>query len=58
MEDKKYCTFRDPCHYAGEYRGVAHSMCNLKDSVPKRIPKAFHDGSNMIGAPTLTRRVL
>ena len=58
MEDKKYCTLRDPYHYAGEYRGAAHSMCNLKYSVPKRIPIAFHDGSNMIGAPTLTRRVL
>ena len=58
MEHKKYCTFRDPCCYAEEYSGVGHSMCNLKYSVPKRIPIAFHDASNMIGAPTLTRRVL
>ena len=26
---KKYCKVRDRCHYAGEYRGAAHSICNL-----------------------------
>ena len=26
MKDKKYCKVRD--HYTGEYRGVAHSICN------------------------------
>ena len=28
------------------YRGAAHSICNLKQSVPKRISIAFHNGSN------------
>ena len=43
---KKYCKVRDHCHYTGEYRGAAHSICNLKYSVPKKIPIVFHNGSN------------
>ena len=46
MKDKKYRKVRDHCHYAGKYRGVAHSTCNLKYSVPKKIPTVFHNGSN------------
>ena len=46
MKDKKYCKARDHCHYKGEYTGVAHSICNLKYSVPKRVSIAFHSGSN------------
>ena len=42
---KKCCKVRDHCHYKGEYRGAAHSICNLKYSVPKKIPIAFHNGS-------------
>ena len=30
----------------GEYRGVTYSICNLKSSVPKKIPIVFHNGSN------------
>ena len=29
-----------------EYRGAAHSICNSKSSVPKKIPLVFHNGSN------------
>ena len=29
-----------------EYRGAAHSICNLKYSVLKKIPIVFHNGSN------------
>ena len=46
MKDKKHHKVRDHCHFTGEYRGTAHSICNLKYSVPKKIPIAFHDGSN------------
>ena len=44
--DKKYCKVRDHCHYTEKYRGAAHSICNLKCSVHKAIPTAFHDGCN------------
>ena len=30
----------------GEYRGAVHSRCKLKYSVPKKVPIAFHNGSN------------
>ena len=35
LKDKKYCKVRDHCHYRGEYRKAAHSICNLEYSVPK-----------------------
>ena len=37
---------RDHCHYTEKYKGAAHSICNLKYSVPKIIPIAFQNGSN------------
>ena len=46
MADKKYCKVRNHCHYTGEYRGAAHSICNLKNIVPEEIPIAFHNGLN------------
>ena len=46
LKIKKYRKVRDSCHYAGEYRGAAHSMCNLGYSVPKEIPIVFHNGPN------------
>ena len=46
MKDKKYRKVKDHCHYTGKYRGAAHSLCNLKYSVPKNISIVFHNGSN------------
>ena len=46
VKDKKYYKVRGHFHYAGEYRGSVHSICNLKYSVPKKIPIAVHNGSN------------
>ena len=43
---KTYCKVRDHCHYTGEYRGAAHSICNLNYCVPTKIPIIFHNGSN------------
>ena len=45
MRDKKYHKASDHCQYAGEYR-VAHGICNIKYSLPKKIPIVFHNGSN------------
>ena len=41
LKNKKYRKVRDHCHYTGEYRGTAHSICNLKYSVPKIISIVF-----------------
>ena len=52
LKDKKYLEVRefrevrDHCHYTGQYSGFPKSICNLKYSVPKRIPIVFHNGSN------------
>ena len=34
---------RDHCHITGKYRGAAHSQCNLKPKIPKKIPIIFHN---------------
>ena len=46
LKDKKFRKIIDNCHYTGESRGTAHSICNLKYSVPKKNPIVFHEGSN------------
>ena len=39
--DKNYQKVRDHCHYTAKYRGIAHSICNLKFNVPNEIPLVF-----------------
>ena len=41
MKNKKYRKVQDHCHYKREYRGAANRICNLKYSVPKKIPIVF-----------------
>ena len=41
VNNKRYCKVRDHCHFTGEYRGAADSICNLKYNVPKNILIAF-----------------
>ena len=36
---------RDHCHYTRKYRGVAHSVCNLRYKISKKIPVVFHNES-------------
>ena len=46
LKDKKHRKVRNHGHYTGKYRSATHSICNLKYTVPKKIPIAFHNGSN------------
>ena len=43
-DDKNKKKVRDHCHYTGKLRGVAHSECNLRFNVPKKIPMVLHNG--------------
>ena len=45
-KDQKYRKARDDCLYTGEHSGAAHSTCNSKYCVPKKVPVVFHNGSN------------
>ena len=41
----KHIKLRDHCHYTGKFRGAAHSICNLRYKVPKKIPVIIHNRS-------------
>ena len=45
---KRYHKVRHHCHYTGEFREAAHSICNLRYKAPKKIPLVFHNGLHMI----------
>ena len=40
-----YKKVKDHCHYTGKFRGAAHSICNLRYKIPKKISVVFHNGS-------------
>ena len=44
-KDEKYRKVRNHCHYTGEYRSAAYTICNLKFGVPKDISIVLHSGS-------------
>ena len=41
-----YQNVRGYCHYTDKYRGVGHSIYNLKFNVHNEIPVVFYNGSN------------
>ena len=47
--DKKILSkgINDHCHFTQKYSGPAYCICNLKDTVPKKIPAVFHNGSKI-----------
>ena len=34
---------RDHCHITGKFRGAAHTQCNLKLKIPKKLPIFFYN---------------
>ena len=46
VKDKEYYKVRDYCHYTSKYNVAAHSICNLKSSIPKEILIVLHDELN------------
>ena len=40
---------RDHCYITGKYRGAAHSQCNLKLKIPKKLPIIFRNLPNYEG---------
>ena len=43
--NKKCHKVKDNCHCAGENRGAAHHICNLRYKISKEIPVVLHNGS-------------
>ena len=42
---KLYQKVKDHCHYTGQFRGAAHTICNLRYKVKREIPVKIHNGS-------------
>ena len=42
---KIYNKVREHCHYTGKYRGVAHSICDLRYKIQKEISVEIYNGS-------------
>ena len=39
---------KDHCHITGKYRDAAHSQCNVKLKIPKKLPIIFNNLKVMI----------
>ena len=46
VHDKNYRKVRNHCHYTGEYRAPAYSLCNLKYNSPKENNVVFQNMQN------------
>ena len=46
IKDTEIRKLKGHYHYTGDQKGAVHSICNLKDNIPKEIPIVFHNGSN------------
>ena len=44
VNDENYRKVTNHCHFTGQYRSAAHSICNLRFNVPNEIPVVFHNG--------------
>ena len=44
-DDENFKKVKDHCHYTETFRGAAHSICNLRQKVPKNIPIVIHNAS-------------
>ena len=44
--DEKYGRAIGQCHDTGKYRGAAHCICSLEDSILKEITVVFYYRSN------------
>ena len=45
MKFKLFKKVKDHCHFTGQFRGAAHSICNLHYKVPQEIPLKIYNGS-------------
>ena len=43
----KHIKVRDHSHCTGKFRGAAHSICNLRYPIPKKIPIIIHNRSKL-----------
>ena len=46
INNTNYHKVKDHCHYVGKCKGTAHSILNLKYSIPEKILVAFHSELN------------
>ena len=43
---EKYCRVRDHCNHSGQYSVNAHSICNLRYQIPKKIISVLRNRSD------------